>query len=535
MQQIFALWNGLSARRRAIAGLATIAVFAAVLGLTRIATQPAMSLLYAGLDGKQAADVIAALDQDGVVYEIRGQSVFVDSARRDELRMLLAGQGLPANTGTGYELLDNLSGFGTTSQMFDAAYWRAKEGELARTIVANPAIRTARVHIANPSPTPFQTGSTPTASVTVTAMSGTFPAAKADALRYLVSSAVAGLDVSQVTVIDAASGKVISGREDDSEAENQTEAAAIKARVERLLEARVGQGRAIVEVSIDRNRERESIVERRIDPQSRTVISTDTEESVSNSTNSNSAVTVASNLPSGDAGSQGDGSQAQSSLTRERTNFDISEVTRQVTRDPGAIRRLTVAVLVDGVRGPDGWAPRSDIEMEALRTLVASAVGYSDERGDVITLQSLEFDAAPDDGTTVGSGFLNRMVLEPMRLIQLAVFALVALALGLFVVKPILTGRRQDAEAALALGSTLSPPSAQELPRPTNAVPALAQDGGDTTGARSDAAALPPASAAAAEVDPIGRLHNLIEARQPDAIEILKTWIEDDPTPRETA
>ena len=63
--------------------------------------------------------------------------------------MTLAAEGLPANSGTGYELLDSLSGFGTTSQMFDAAYWRAKEGELARTLLAMPQIRAARVHLAS--------------------------------------------------------------------------------------------------------------------------------------------------------------------------------------------------------------------------------------------------------------------------------------------------------------------------------------------------------------------------------------------------
>ena len=71
---------------------------------------------------------------------MRGDSIYVDGSQRDGLRMTLAAEGLPANGGTGYELLDSLSGFGTTSQMFDAAYWRAKEGELARTVLANPCL-----------------------------------------------------------------------------------------------------------------------------------------------------------------------------------------------------------------------------------------------------------------------------------------------------------------------------------------------------------------------------------------------------------
>ena len=83
------------------------------------------------------------------------RSILVDSAARDRIRMALAAKGLPAGGPAGYEILDNLSGFGTTSQMFDAAYWRAKEGELARTITGSPNVRSARVHLANPVSQPF--------------------------------------------------------------------------------------------------------------------------------------------------------------------------------------------------------------------------------------------------------------------------------------------------------------------------------------------------------------------------------------------
>ena len=117
-----------------------------------------------------AGDVVRALEQRGATFDVRGGSIFVDSSQRDELRMTLASEGLPANSTSGYELLDSLSGFGTTSQMFDAAYWRAKEGELARTIVASSQFAMARVHIASTGSNPFQRGITPKASVSVTPM-----------------------------------------------------------------------------------------------------------------------------------------------------------------------------------------------------------------------------------------------------------------------------------------------------------------------------------------------------------------------------
>ena len=115
---------------------------------------------------------MAELEADGVAFEVRDDAILVDRAARDRVRMALAAKGLPAGGPAGYEILDSLSGFGTTSQMFDAAYWRAKEGELARTITGSPNVRAARVHLANPVSQPFARTPTGSASVTVTMARG---------------------------------------------------------------------------------------------------------------------------------------------------------------------------------------------------------------------------------------------------------------------------------------------------------------------------------------------------------------------------
>jgi flagellar M-ring protein FliF len=219
LQQIFSVWLNLEPKRRIIVIGATLFMFAAIIGLSRLATAPSMTLLYSGLDASTAGEVVQALEAKGVGYEIRGGAIFVPNTQRDELRMTLASDGLPANSSSGYELLDSLTGFGTTSQMFDAAYWRAKEGELARTIVSSAQIQTARVHIANPSSQPFKRQIAATASVTVTANSGTVSAERAKALRYLVASAVAGLAAEDVSIIDGRSGVVVSGEDQNSGAQ----------------------------------------------------------------------------------------------------------------------------------------------------------------------------------------------------------------------------------------------------------------------------------------------------------------------------
>ena len=145
MEQLQNVFASSDLRRKIIAGLAAAGMFAAILAMTNLASSPSLTLLYTGLESSQAGEIVKSLEQRGVQYEVRGGSIFVESSQRDALRMTLASEGLPSNSNQGYELLDSLSGFGTTSQMFDAAYWRAKEGELARTIVSNSHISMARV------------------------------------------------------------------------------------------------------------------------------------------------------------------------------------------------------------------------------------------------------------------------------------------------------------------------------------------------------------------------------------------------------
>ena len=524
MQQLTAVWQNIDPRRRVIVAAATLAMFAAVMALASLATKPSMSLLYAGLDGNRSGEVLAALDQRSAIYEVRGTAIYVESARRDELRMTLAAEGLPANSGSGYELLDSLTGFGTTSQMFDAAYLRAKEGELARTIMALPQVRSARVHIADTRAQGLRAQSRPSASVAVTTANGAITPSHAKALKYLVSSAVSGMSPDDVSVIDGDGALVDAGDEVTGPA-GEDRAEALRRNVERLLEARVGYGNAVVEVAVETVTEREAITERKFDPEGRVAISTESEErtNTANDTGSN-AVTVASNLPAGDAGGTGGSSQSQNSETRERTNFEVSETTREVLRTPGAIRRLTVAVLVDGVTavGADGATtvePRSEEELAALHELVAAAVGFDAERGDVITLKSMSFEPIVPAAEGAPGSLLAG--LDVMSIVQLAVLAIVSLALGLFVIRPILTSRT-------ARVPELAPPAGR----------GRADASGALTGEIDDGAYVPrnlavvsdrvrAGAAGEVEADPVERLRRMIADRQEETVEILRGWMED--------
>ena len=532
LQKIAAIWQGLDARGRTIAVLATLATFAAVLALGQAASRPTMALLYAGIDGTASGPVLTALEQRGATYEVRGNAIFVEAARRDELRMSLAGDGLPPAAGTGYELLDSLSGFGTTAQMFDAAYWRAKEGELARTIASNPGIRAARVHISPREGRGLRPGDPPRASVTVTA-GAALTRPQVEALRYLVASAVAGLSPEAVAIIDSRRGLIpgdASGLATGAAEGRQDE---LRQNVERLLAARVGPGHAVVEVAVDTVTDRESITERKFDPQGRVQISSDTEEKNESSTDKGGgSVTVASNLPDGQAAAPERSSQSQNTETRERANFEVSETTREIIKEPGTIRRLTVAVLIDGITSTDStgqqtWAPRPDAELTALRDLVASAVGFDEARGDVITIKSLQFDPVPAEGEVASPGMMAMLGLDVMRILQLAVLAVVSLVLGLFVLRPV-----------LMKPAALSPPAAALPAPPGEALTGEIDDGDFPIGGMNVMADFPamgaPGLPAPADGDEtVARLRRLVEEREDEAVSVLRSWMED--TRREQA
>ena len=521
-------WSRLDLRRQLFVVAATVAMFAAVMLLARTASTPRMALLYAGLEPANAGQVVTALEAQGAAFDVRGSAIYVDATMRDALRLTLAGEGLPSSGAKGYELLDSLTGFGTTSQMFDAAYWRAKEGELARTISTSRQITAARVHLSNPSSSPFERGKVAGASVSISTVSS-LNGAQAMALRNLVASAVSGLTPKDVTLVDSRDGLIPigTGSGNVNAVSAQSQAETLREKVRRMLEARVGAGNAVVEVNVETVTEREAITERIVDPDSRIAISSDTEETSTRANDSRGgAVTVASNLPEGDASGSGQSSETNETRSREVVNYEVSETQREVLREPGTLKRVSVAVLVDGVvtvpaDGEPTWTPREQSELDNLRALVESAIGYDEARGDTITIRSMQFETVSGPADPVPLGFIDRYGLDLMALIQIAALAFVSLILGLFVVRPLLASGRGSAAA--------------QLPKPSDGFPDLsdlpALDGEiagtdldfSPMGSPMNDLALPGASE-----DPSARLRRLIEDRKDESVEILSQWMNDE-------
>ena len=532
MNSIILRWNSLQSAQKIVLGLGLLAFLMAFFGLARMATQPSMSLLYSGLEAPQAGEIVRTLGQRGEAYEIKGGTIFVPHQRRDELRMTLASEGLPANSASGYELLDSLSGFGTTSQMFDAAYLRAKEGELARTIVSSSQIAMARVHIAQTKASAFNRNKIGTASVFVTPSGAGLDAAQAKALKYLVASAVAGVSPENVAIVDDRGGLIGDDPLQQTGTASDSQSVKLKSKVLRLLEARVGAENAIVEVSVENVLQSEQITERVFDPSGRVVISTDNEERNDTAEGSGpAAVTVASNLPDTDDGG-GENSKSNASETRERINYEVSETQREITKAPGAIKRLSVAVLVNGIEDPATpgvLTPRSEAELAQFSALVRSAVGYDEARGDVVTVQSMAFTPLKPQGSGPIAAPLFNMTVDMMTVLQMVILAIITLVIALFVIRPIFQPNKNSNLPALT--APIGMPSSSEntgvlegeigfKPPPETAI--TVYDGTNTQMTPKQEGK----SLDRSDESPVQRLREMIEMRQDETIDILRQWLE---------
>ena len=458
MSNILEIWNNLALGRKATLVGAVLATVAALAVLANAAATPRMAYLYGGLDAASAGEILSALETMDVRAEVRGDAIYVPEPRRDAIRMTLAQQGLPQQGQPGFELLDGLNGFATSSDMFDAAYWRAKEGELARTILATPSVKSARVHLGVPNQSGLsRRRSAPTGSVTIAMARGRLDLQHATAIRYLVALAVPGLEPDQVAIIDSVNGVVLKpGAESDAlhaGGDENDRVQRLEASITDLIEARVGPGNVRVSISLEIDRERETLSERVLDPGSRVVMNRESTEIRQTDQGGGAPVTVASNLPDGDAAENGGSSTSQRSETSEATDFAVSEVNRKREKTPGAVARVSVAVLINDAppanQGADPVTPRTDEELEAIRQLVASAIGFSEARGDVVTVRSMPFHAPPQsDDFAASNGIRDFLEANMMSILQIVIPAIVVLILALFVIKPVLKPRRQEEDVA---------------------------------------------------------------------------------------
>ena len=423
--------------------------------VTQIGTAP-QALLYSNLDLKEASQITQSLDQAGIKYEAKGDgsTIMVPRDKVASTRLLLSGKGLPTSGSVGYEIFDNAPALGQTDFVQNLNRQRALEGELARTIRSLQGVTTARVHLVMPRRQLFEDeAEQPSASVVI-GVGGREPSSEeVRSIRNLIAGATPNLRPERVTVVDD-KGKMLAGGDDStgsadqaaSDARNATEDS-IRKTVKDLVEGVVGPGKARVTVSADVNLNRVTVQEDKYDPDGQVVRSTQTTDENAKDSKGDAAqpATAAQNVPGGQTAPAASGG-SQSGKTEETTNYEISHSTRTEVKEPGQVKKLSVAVAVDGVstydkKGKVTYTPRSAEEMKRIEDLVRSAVGYDQSRGDQVTVVNVRFTHDEDaQGVTAGSPLMGFDKNDMMRGAELFILLVVAALLIFFVARPLLKG-----------------------------------------------------------------------------------------------
>lgn len=442
-------------RLAALAGVAAgVAAVLAVLML-RIGQAPD-ALLYSNLDLREASEITTALDTAGIKYSSRGDgsTIFVSRDEVGTARMLVAGKGIVTSGSVGYEIFDNQSVLGQTEFQQNLNAKRALEGELARNIMTLRGVTMARVLIALPERALFQAqAAEPTASVVVGLGGRDLTADQIRGIRSLVASSVPNLKPTRVTVMDDTNRTLAAGGDEDgfsgasADRLKATTEAQLQARVLDVVQGIVGPGAARVQVTAEIDHSRSTTQEQRFDPDGQVVRSMATNGSTSQDTTGQTAagVTALENIPGGEGAALTAQGSSREDLT-ETTNYEISNTTTTTVREPGEIKKLAVAVAVDGIWAPgaDGaaptYAPRTPEQITEIEELVKAAVGFSVERGDVVRVSNVEFNrqTAPDGGAEAGSGLFDFTKNDMMRGIELLVLLITGILLILFVLRPLL-------------------------------------------------------------------------------------------------
>ena len=417
------------------------------------------ALLFSDVEMAEAGEITAKLDGAKIPYELRGDgtTIFVPRSQVMSARLMLSEDGLPSRGGIGYEIFDKQDALGATQFQQNINRLRALEGELARTITSINGVDRARVHLVMPERQLFtQDRQAPSASIVLTVKGGQLTQGQVRAVRNLVASAVPGLSVNRVTIADA-TGKLLAAAEEDggaaaADAMDERKAAMedrLRKEVTEIVESIVGPGAARVQIAADVDFNRVTSTAHTYDPEGRVVRETNsTEETTTSGAGGGGASTAGRNLPDGASVDSGGGGGDTSERAEENVKYEISNTTRTEIVEGGRIKKLSVAVAVDGTTAPgaDGkpgeWTARNPQDLERITALVKSAVGFDEARGDKVEVVNLKFaQSAATAGTEVAkASMFDFGKNDIMRGVEILAALVASLGVIFFVLRPLITG-----------------------------------------------------------------------------------------------
>ncbi len=460
-----------------LAGVGAVSI-AIIIAAALFVNKPAYETLYTGLEATDLNQVSIALAEAGIDFEVGtdGQSIKVPAGMTSKARLLLAEHGLPNSANAGYELFDNVGSLGLTSFMQEVTRVRALEGEVARTIQQINGIAAARVHIVLPDVGNFRRGEQkPTASVMIRA--GNEAGRKAAAsIRHLVASAVPGLDVEDVTILDStgqllASGDEMGGPANRSIGVVQTVQQEIESNIDKALAPFLGMDNFRSSVTAQINTDTQQIQETIYDPESRVERSVRVvkENQKSQQRQPDSAATVEQNLPQADVQGAAGGPESsdQQDKKEEQTNYEINSKTVATVRNSYTIEKVSVAVVVNKGRvakmiGEPADQAKVDAYLAEMQKIVSSAAGLDTARGDVVTLTAMDFlENQLLEESATGPGIMEMLSRNIGGIINSLAFVAVAFLIVWMGIRPMI---RSVGGGATALAGASEEAAGLELP-----------------------------------------------------------------------
>jgi flagellar M-ring protein FliF len=423
MDQFRKILASLSAGQKIITAAVVLLVLGGIYSLSNWRKEADFKPLYTGLAAEDSAAVVAKLKEGGADYRLSasGDSVLVPSAKLAEMRLELAAAGLPKTGRIGYELFDKTN-LGATEFVEHINYRRALEGELERSVMALSEVEQARVHVTFPKDSVFLESREPAkASVMVKIRAGAkISPRNVVAIAHLVGSAVEGLSPESVSILDM-QGNLLSRPAAASPDEAASEAGLehrqkverdILQKINATLDPLLGHERyrAGVWAECEINSGEQS--EETLDPAHSVMVQSQKTEETTGTGASSGVPGTPSNLPR--PTSKPASSGVSTTRRTENVTYQSSRVTRNMKLPQGAIKRISVALLLDQSVRWEGTGkamhkvltPLTPEVMKTVKDVVSAVVGFNQERGDQITVESLPFEdtanqPAPESPVTV--------------------------------------------------------------------------------------------------------------------------------------
>ncbi|MBU1627846.1 flagellar M-ring protein FliF [bacterium] len=488
IEQMKALLKELTATQKV-----TVLLFAAVtiIGFTFLfmwAKHPTMQFLYGNLNYQDAASIRAKLDEQKVPYKFSedGTSVYVPADKVGEMRMALAGEGIiRGGAGKGFELFDKTQ-IGITDFAQKLNYQRALQAELARTIMELDSVESARVHLVLQEDSVFLEDKKPAkASVIVKLRNGSaFSKNQAIATTNLVAGSVEGLEPNNVTVVDVAGNILSKATEKDDFYSLSTSQIELQRNIEKELESKiltmveplVGPNNARTKVTVSLASDRVEQTEEIYDPDAPAIRNEETvDEKSENGAEGGGVPGTESNLEGTQVQTGGEKSTKSKSVSK--TNYELSKTLKHTIKTPGAIEKLSVALVVNdavrvvktGDKTEFKTEPRNDQEMEQFRQVVMSAVGFNADRGDEVTVSNISFDTSVEEKNKV---MMAKMEKEQfwISLAKYPAMVVLFLLIFFFIIRPLLRVLSREAPIMLPSAELEALPSGLHLhpglPRP---------------------------------------------------------------------